>query len=207
MKRRLIVGCLGAQQVGKTTLLKWLYGRRMQQRQRVQIVDPNGGLGGVMPDDVEGWLEERLQKRDVDTLVLDDLEAYAPRQFAPRTPWMKLSGQNAHYRLNVLWSGHRPQDVAPTLRAMTDVLYLFQLGRGDANQRKALDDIAPGIVLPTAPFRFVEFWPKHVHYGREGEAGPRTGGVLAGGGVVFDPPVAARNHSSSAAASAKRRSP
>lgn len=205
MKRRLIVGCLGAQQVGKTTLLKWLYGRRMAQRQRVRIVDPNGGLGGQCPDDVDAWLSERLAARDTDTLVLDDLEAYAPRQFSPKTPWMKLAGQNAHYRLNVLWSGHRPQDVAPTLRAMTDVLYLFQLGRGDANQRKALDDIAPGIEIPTAPYTFVEFWPKHVHYGREGEAGPRTGRTLAGGGVEFDP--LPRNHSSKASASAKSRSP
>lgn len=210
-QRRLIVGCLGAEQVGKTTLVKWLYGMRMQQRHRVAIIDPGGKLGGVMPDDVPAYLEARVKARDTHSFVLDDIEAYAPRNFAPRTVWMDLATRNAHIgpgggQVNVFWTGHRPQDVAPTLRGMTSILYLFQIGTGDRRQREALDDIAPGVVIPTEPFRFVEFWPKRANHAREGFDAPLTGRTLPGGGVVFDVPEL-RNHSARASASAKRRSP
>lgn len=181
MRERRIVAILGAQGTGKSTLAKALVGRAMSRGERVTIFDPNGAMGGYpLPDDVEGHLAAKLERRSVGLLLADDADRYVPKRPRDSSPWRKIFLTNRHLDIDLLVTARRPQNLPDELLSGVDVLFVFQMSQADVNGRKRLSLAAPGLESPTVPFRFVRWEPKTA------TGNPRFGRVLKAGGFRMD---------------------
>lgn len=181
MRERIIVAILGAQGTGKTTLARSLVGRAMSRRERVAILDPNGAMGGYpMPLDVEGTLARKLDERAMTFLYADDADRYVPKHLKNDSPWRRLALTNRHLNVDLLLTARRPQELPSVLLSGVDVLYVFQVSSMDRTGVQRLQDIAPGLNIPSQPYRFVMWRPKTA----TGE--PRTGRTLKSGGFRLD---------------------
>lgn len=136
---RKIVTALGAQGVGKTTLVKHIataYAAAFG-RESIIALDPGGQFAefnGVWPGrrGVREWIAELTANGDGPAkggwgpglLILDDADRYIdPHAYNDfRDVWIA----NRHLGLDVIVNGHRPQGVPKELLGCTHDLYLFQ---------------------------------------------------------------------------------
>lgn len=187
MRNRLLMACLGAQGTGKTTVARTLVANAIARGERVRILDPEGNFprqADPFPGDVESWLDERLTRADCSLLVFDDFDRYVPKVPSRDSAWRKLWLTNRHVMrkqgVDVLVTGRRPQNLPMELASGIDFLYLFALSRTDRPGIRRIEEIAPGIALPSEPYRFVRVEPKTL------DGCHRPGRTLPGGGYRFD---------------------
>lgn len=179
MRERQIIVAVGAAGTGKTTLVQSLYGLAMQRGESVTVIDPNGKIG-FWPADLDAYLLERFAARAPGLLVLDDADSYVPRVTSAASPWKQLWLRNRHLCTDVLVSARRPASLDPLMLSNCDALYVFATSRADVPGIRRLQEIAPGLRVPTTPYEFVCWSPKTL----DGEA--VTGRVRKGGGFVLD---------------------
>lgn len=176
MKDRRIVGCIGAPGSGKSTLARWLLANLRARGERIAGLDPNGEFGFSFPTDPDAWLERRIERRDATTLLLDDLDGYAPHRARPGSPWAQLYLRHRHLGLNTVWTARRLTNVAPALLSASSLLYVFRSSPADLSGLRALGSLSPDLAPPTEPFRFIALDPY---------SGPLwTGRTTPAGGVV-----------------------
>lgn len=139
-------------------------------------LDPNNDFGFGFPNDPAAWLAERIARRDATTLVLDDIDGYAPHRAQPGSPWAQLYLRHRHLGWNVVWTARRITNVAPALNSASSMLYVFRTSPADLSGLRALGSVSPDVRPPAEPFRFIALDPYQ---------GPQwTGRTTPDGGVV-----------------------
>lgn len=175
-----VVMCVGGQGSGKTSVARTLYGRAMQAGRRVVVYDPNDPQRGIWPKDLDGDLEARLKARSVDMVVVDDIDVHVrPWQLSEPGPWRDVSLRNRHVGVDLILTARSLASMPPELLSAVDVLYVFQISALSDGERVRIAKLAPGLAIPTTPYRFACVEPKgdrRVHYGR----------TLPGGGFQID---------------------
>ncbi len=183
MRERRAAMLLGSQGSGKTTLGQRFVSDARARGVRVKGLSPNGSMGFSFPGTAAGaerWLEERRAAGDADMLVFDDADRYIPKTPRDESVWHHLWLMNRHFHrrnvgVDVIVIGRRAQNFSGEVHSGIDRLYLFQLAAGDVHGTKRLMEIAPGIVLPDEPFRFLVTEPKSAN------AAVKTGRTFADG--------------------------
>jgi len=160
MRERQIIVCVGSAGTGKTTIVKALYGAAMSRGESVSIIDPNGALGGFFPNDLDAYLWDRIAHKKSGLLVLDDADSYVPKIAGKDSPWRQIWLRNRHLKTDVLVSARRPASLDPLMLSNCDKLFVFATSRADRPGIKRLEEIAPGITIPTEPYRFIAWSPK-----------------------------------------------
>lgn len=170
-----VVMCVGGQGSGKTSVARTLYGRAMQAGRRVVVYDPNDSTRGIWPKDLDADLEARLKARGVDMVVIDDVDVHVrPWQLSEPGPWRDVSLRNRHVGVDLILTARSLASMPPELLSAVDVLYVFQVSALSDGERVRIGKLAPGLVIPTTPYRFACVEPKgdrRVHYGRTLPAG------------------------------------
>lgn len=157
MRERTIGLIVGGPGSGKSTLARRFIAAARNRRERVRIIDPARQFAdGVMPPDVDEYLGERREARDVDFLVLDDADAYVPTTLKSGSNLRDLALRNRWWGVDVLMTARRLQSLPPLLLSAVHHLWVFRVSPADKVGRERLHEVA-GLELsfPTEPYRYV----------------------------------------------------
>lgn len=162
---RRVVICLGAPLSGKSTIAKGLLAdlRKHTDGRPLAVIDPGGQFkGGFMPagNDVEGWLEvvkppDPQSPAKVRGILFDDGDGYLPRPPKAKSAFLDLCLRHRWWRTDVIVTARRAQNIAPQLWSAAELAFVFRCSRADRTARERLDEFAPGLVIPSEPYRFV----------------------------------------------------
>lgn len=175
---RKIITILGKKRVGKTVLARQYYAAHPGPFKHV--ADPSGSwTQGYFPADafqnkksLENWFNKLtgngrgpphgVVPMEGGLLILDDADDYVSA--APYSFWKTLWNRNAHLRLDLIVTAHRPQGIPKDLIANSDQLILFPMGEKYAIEylaeingleglrKRAMEKHSDGILRPTGEY-------------------------------------------------------
>lgn len=168
-----LIPILGAPASGKSSLMVELAEQSLELGRDVRILDPanNWGEAGEWPelaDDyrspeeiADAWLVELLRARykrpDITpmTLFIDDADTFLDGAKA-RGPFRRLFTTFRHYRLDVVITGRRTQDLPKIIFTSASFVYLF---RHYVSTGYIRDNYGPEVerAIPTKPFEYTLF--------------------------------------------------
>lgn len=160
------VAIVGAPGSGKTSYQEQLIREALGAGRRVKIMDPNAQFPrGYLPRGAQGewpgvagvdqWLVSNLGKfRGL--LVLDDADAYVPKNLSRSSPWLDLFVSFRHHQVDIVFTTRRLQEVPPIMRSCASHMAIFRTR--SHLERNILSATTPkGTVakIPKEPHRFL----------------------------------------------------
>lgn len=159
------IGITGSPGSGKTTYQEQLIREAIAAGRKVKIMDPNGQFPrGYLPSGVRGewpgvagvdqWIAGNLGKFH-GLLVLDDADAYVPKNLSRTSPWLDLFVSFRHYQLDIVFTTRRLQEVPPIMRSCISHAAIFRTR--SHLERNIWSSNIPGLTrkIPREPYQFL----------------------------------------------------
>jgi hypothetical protein len=179
---------LGMKRTGKSALARALIAMAKKRGDKARVLDPGlnieggewPGRGNIKKGEVgyrqgcqtsrrDLWLQKILDANSsaiksrsrppCQLIVFDDVERSIDLHPTEDSPFVELYSANAHYDVDVILTGRRPQSLPPALISGVDWLYLFAVSVADKTGLERASEVIHGGIIPTAPYHFLMVSP------------------------------------------------